>query len=93
MNLQDPAEADEGKDILESLLVGPVLEVWMQMKEENRIDPLQELDKVKHQEVVRNFLLEVITIETAADTLAWLKNVCKPYDMKLPIFLKSNTPF
>ena len=75
MNLQDPAEADEGKDILESLLVGPVLEVWMQMKEENEIDPLQELDKFEYQEVVRDFLLEVITIETTTDTLAWLKDV------------------
>ena len=69
IDLQDPAEVDKRKELLESLLTSPVLEVWVQMKEENRIDPLQELKETKYYEGLRNFLLEVITIETSTDTL------------------------
>ena len=87
MDLHDPATSDQRKELLESLLAGPALEVWIQMKEENGIDPIDEVDEDMYQEVVRDFLLEVITIETPADTLAWLKDVRKPYDMKVSKFL------
>ena len=40
MNLQDPDQSDERKELLESLLAGPAMETWMQMKDENRIDAM-----------------------------------------------------
>ena len=60
MNLHNPATLDERKELVKSLLAGPALEIWIQMKEENGIDPLQEMDKDMYQEVVHDFLLEVI---------------------------------
>ena len=87
MDLQDPGQSDERKKLLESLLAGPAMETWMQMKDENGIDAMQEVNEDEYQEVVRDFLLEIITVETAADTLAWLKDVPKSYNMKVSNFL------
>ena len=57
------------------------------MKEENDLDPLDEMSDEQYKEVERDFLLEVLDVEAAADTLAWLKDVKKhmicPYRVSL----------
>ena len=50
------------------------------MKEKNGIDPLDNVDQEQYLEIMRDFVLEIekTTVETAADTIAWLKQVRKP---------------
>ena len=72
MDLQYSDQSYEKKKLLESLLVGPAMETRMQMKEENGTNLMQEVNEQEYQKVVCYFLLEIITVETAMDTLAWL---------------------
>ena len=49
MDLHNTTTLDKRKELSETLLAGPALEIWIQMKEENGIDPLQEMDENKYQ--------------------------------------------